>query len=200
MTEPRGLGSFGIHPHKIFIYLVIGAITALFISLSIAYFYTRFNHGLTALPLPPIFLINVFVLLGSSYCLHLAKRYYLADRTEKYKQVLLVTIVLTVVFLFGQIEGWQSMIQQEIAVNQHTGASYLYLISGVHLVHVLAGLPFLVLFYITAVRKMVEPVSVLLYFSDPEKKMKLDLLTLYWHFLDILWIYLVVFFAANYLL
>ena len=36
-----------------------------------------------------------------------------------------------------------------------------------------------------------------LYFSDPEKKVRLDLLTIYWHFLDILWIYLVFFFAIN---
>jgi len=200
MTKGYEPGSFGIHPHKILIYLLIGAVTALFLSFSAAYLYTRYNHGLNALPIPPIFLINVLVLLGTSYCLHLAKRYYLADRTEQYKKILLVTIVLTIVFLAGQVLGWQSMISQEIAVNQHTGASYLYLISGVHLAHVLAGLPFLILFYITAVRRMVEPVSVLLYFSDPEKKMKLDLLTLYWHYLDILWIYLVVFFAINYFL
>ena len=46
---------------------------------------------------------------------------------------------------------------------------------------------------------MKEPVSVLVYFSDPEKRLKLRLLTIYWHFLDGLWIYLVLFFWVNYL-
>lgn len=200
MSDSREQGSFGIHPHKILVYLLIGAITALFVSLSAAYLYTRIHHGIEPLAIPLVFIVNIGVLLGTSYCLRLAKKYYLADQTERYKNILLVTIGLTLIFLMGQLVGWRSMINQEIAINQHTGASYLYLISGVHLAHVLAGLPFLILFYLTAVRRMVEPVSVLLYFSDPEKKMKLDLLTLYWHFLDILWIYLVTFFVANYLL
>lgn len=192
--------SFGIHPYKILIYLLIGAITALFLALSSAYLYTRFQHGMVPLSFPPIFLVNVLVLLASSYALMMAKQFYREDKTEKYKWSLLVTIALTLIFIVGQIYGWRSMLSDHIAVNEHTGASYLYLISGVHLAHVLGGLPFLIMFYITAVRKMVEPVSVLLYFTDPEKRMKLHLLTIYWHFLDILWIYLVIFFAANFLL
>ena len=47
---------------------------------------------------------------------------------------------------------------------------------------------------------MREPVSVLIYFSDPEKRLKLRMLTMYWHFMDALWIYLVVFLLINRLL
>ncbi|MBX2815554.1 MAG: cytochrome c oxidase subunit 3 [Saprospiraceae bacterium] len=192
--------SFGIHPYKILVYLLLAGITALFLALSAAYLYTRINHGMPALAIPPVFIVNIGVLLSSSFFLIRAKRDYQRDDTERYKRDLLITIILTILFVCGQIYGWSSMIKQDIAVNEHTGASYLYLISGVHLAHVFGGLPFLILFYITAVRKMVEPVSVLLYFTDPEKRMKLNLLTIYWHFLDALWIYLVIFFAANYLL
>jgi cytochrome c oxidase subunit 3 len=53
------------------------------------------------------------------------------------------------------------------------------------------------MFAITAYKRMKEPVSVLIYFSDPAKKRKLNLLTTYWHFLDALWIYLVLFFLIN---
>jgi cytochrome c oxidase subunit 3 len=66
------------------------------------------------------------------------------------------------------------------------------------LAHVIAGLPFLVMFYRTACKRMVDPVTVLVYFSDPEKRLKLRLLTVYWHFLDGLWIYLVLFLGINY--
>jgi len=78
-------------------------------------------------------------------------------------------------------------------------AAYLYLISAIHLAHVIAGIPFLGYFIYNAIKKMVSPVSVLVYFSDEDKKRGLDLLTLYWHFLDGLWIYLVLFFLVNYL-
>ena len=200
MTDQKSQQSFGIHPYKIMVYLLIGGITALFLSLSFAYIYTRAQFGIEALRPPAVFLVNTLVLLASSLVLVYAKKYYREDKTESYKSSLLAAILLTLLFLIGQVYGWYHLFNQDITMDQNTGSAYLYLISGVHFAHVLAGLPFLIMFYRTAVLKMVEPVSVLLYFSDPEKKVKLDLLGVYWHFLDALWIYLVMFFAVNYLL
>ena len=107
--------------------------------------------------------------------------------------------MLTFLFLVLQIIGWQQLFSQNIFINSSTSASYLYVISGLHFAHVVAGIPFLGIFLYTAWKRMREPVSVLVYFSDPEKKLKLRLLTLYWHFIDALWIYLVLFFWINYL-
>ena len=76
-------------------------------------------------------------------------------------------------------------------------ASYLYIISGIQFAHVIVGIPFLAIFYYQALKKMVEPVSVLIYFTDPVKRRQLKMLTIYWHFLDGLWIYLVLFFLVN---
>ena len=92
---------------------------------------------------------------------------------------------------------WQQLVNQNIFLASNNMASYLYLISGLHFLHVIAGLPFLILFYVVARKRMKEPVSVLVYFSDPEKRLKLRLLTRYWHYLDGLWIYLVLFFLIN---
>ena len=126
-----------------------------------------------------------------------AKQCYLNDNTEKYQLALISTIVLTLIFMVCQYFGWRDLFNQELFIDTNNSTSYLYLISGMHFAHVIAGLPFLVLFLITARRKMKEPVSVLVYFSDPLKRLKLRLLTMYWHFLDILWIYLVLFFFVN---
>lgn len=192
--------SFALHPHKIIVYLVIAGITMLFLSLSMAYAYTRIQFELDPIRLPVIFLFNTLLLLASSYLLWHAKKHYEQDQTRRYKHTLLKVIGLTICFLIGQGIGWYQLLSQEISLAHSNAASYLYLISGVHFLHVMAGLPFLILFYMTAVRRMVEPVSVLLYFSDPDKRMRLHLLGVYWHFLDALWIYLVMFFVANYLL
>jgi cytochrome c oxidase subunit 3 len=91
------------------------------------------------------------------------------------------------------------LFNQAIYINSDTSAGYLYVISGLHFAHVIGGIPFLGYFIWQARKKMQEPVSVLVYFSDPEKRLKLRLLTIYWHFLDALWIYLVLFFFINYL-
>ena len=129
-----------------------------------------------------------------------AKKAYKADETENYQKALWATIGLSLLFLIMQFFGWQQLINQNIFLPSGNSASYLYLLSGLHFAHVIVGLPFLILFLRAARMKMKEPVSVLVYFSDPEKKLKLRLLTIYWHFLDILWIYLVVFFYVNYLI
>ncbi len=192
--------SFAVHPYKLFVYLIIGGITVLFLSLSFAYAYSRWHNGFDAIKIPVIFVFNTVVLLASSVLLHRANKYYRQDETKLYKKMLLWVIILTLLFLLGQGFGWYQLFTSNVSIAHSNGASYLYLISGVHFLHVIAGLPFLIAFYQTAIRKMVEPVSVLLYFSDPEKKVKLELLTTYWHFLDALWIYLVMFFAVNYLL
>ena len=86
---------------------------------------------------------------------------------------------------------------ENIFPSTDNSAGYLYVLSGLHFAHVIAGLPFIVGFFWVARKRMKEPVSVLVYFSDPEKRLKLKMLTMYWHFMDALWIYLVVFLFIN---
>jgi cytochrome c oxidase subunit 3 len=152
---------------------------------------------LTPLKLPLIFILNTLILIGSSISLRRAQNAYKKDETNQYKWALSITLVLSILFLGAQILGWKELFEQNIAFQSGNGASYLYLISGLHFLHVLVGIPFLGYFLYNAHTKMVEPVSVLIYFSDPVKRLQLKLITWYWHFLDILWIYLVVFFIVN---
>jgi cytochrome c oxidase subunit 3 len=126
-----------------------------------------------------------------------AKRAYLDDQTEVYQQSLRWTVVLSLLFLVMQFIAWRQLFQQNVFLSTDNSSAYLYLLSGLHFAHVIAGLPFLMLFLRAAKRNMVDPVTVLVYFSDPEKRLRLRLLTIYWHFLDGLWIYLVLFFLVN---
>lgn len=190
---------FRFHPYNILLILVLFSITALFLAFSIAYIYSRFDTSSPPVRVPAIFVLNTLVLLAGSYTLVLTKRAYRNDQTEMYKRYLGATLILTFLFLVLQIIGWQQLFSQNIFINSSTSASYLYVISGLHFAHVVVGIPFLGIFLYTAWKRMREPVSVLVYFSDPEKKLKLRLLTLYWHFIDALWIYLVLFFWINYL-
>jgi len=173
-------------------------VTALFVAFSASYLYSRVQNGVPPIKLPSLFYLNTLVLLASSGTMLLAKRAYKDDKTERYQFMLGCTIVLTLIFLVSQLIAWQSLFNQQIFVNYSNTASYVYVISVLHFVHVLAGLPFLILFLWVAIKRMKEPVSVLVYFSDPEKRLKLNLLTKYWHYLDGLWIYLVLFFWLNY--
>ncbi|MEL7223116.1 MAG: cytochrome c oxidase subunit 3 [Bacteroidota bacterium] len=192
--------SFAFHPYNVLLILLIFSLSILFLALSVSFVYTRIQSDLPALKLPNLFLINTLVLVASSGSIYWAKKCYLADDTENYKLALYVTMGLSFLFLVLQFVAWGDLFQQKIFIDTDTSSGYLYVISGLHFAHVIGGIPFLGYFIWQARQKMKEPVSVLVYFSDPEKRLKLRLLTIYWHFLDALWIYLVLFFFINYLI
>jgi len=192
--------NYAVHPLYITITLVLGSITSLFIGFSAAYLYNRIQEGAPAIRLPVLFYVNTLILISSSLTLRHAKKAYKMDQTERYQWMLGVTLLLSFLFVIAQILAWRQLQQANILIDGGNMGSYLYVISGLHFTHVIAGIPFLAFFLYSAFKKMKEPVSVLIYFSDPDKKRKLNVLTIYWHFLDVLWVYLVLFFLINYLI
>jgi cytochrome c oxidase subunit III len=191
--------SLVIHPYKIGMYLLLAGLTMMFLGLTFSYLYARVQTTVPAIKIPWLFWLNTIILIGSSMTMKRAIKHYEEDDTKGYKNMLFYTIILSIAFMLSQVIAWSLLLQVNVNITSTNAASYIYLISGLHLFHVLAGIPFLIGFLWIAVKKMKSPVTVLIYFSDPDKKLNLNLLTLYWHFLDILWIYLVVFFSLVYL-
>ena len=189
--------NFAFHPKNVYLILLLVSLSILFLTLSGAFIYTRVQSDLPPLKLPVLFLVNTGILLASSYTMILAKRAYLADDTKRYIRMLWYTMGLSFVFLGMQCLAWYLLFQNQIRITSDVSAGYLYVISGLHFAHVIGGIPFLGVFLYKANKYMKEPVSVLVYFSDPAKRLNLRLLTIYWHFLDGLWIYLVLFFFVN---
>lgn len=189
--------NLAFHPYNVLLVLLLFGISALFLAFSAAFIYNRVQQHLPPVQLPAIFLLNTIALLGSSSTLIWARRAYHDDQADRYQAALLATLVLSVIFLTGQFIGWRALFQSSVFIDSGNAASYLYVVSGLHFAHVLGGLPFLAAFLLEARRLLKEPVSALVYFSDPEKRLRLRLLTLYWHFIDGLWIYLALFFLIN---
>jgi cytochrome c oxidase subunit III len=189
------------HPYNLMLMILLFGLAMLFLALTVSYVYTRVTMNVAPIRVPPLFMLNTAILLGSSYTMIRAKRCYQEDDTRGYQKNLALTIWLSLLFMVMQTVTWIWLFQiNKVTLGTSTTAGYLYVISFVHLLHVVAGLPFLYWFWHTARKHMIDPVTVLVYFSDPEKRLKLRLLTLYWHFLDGLWIYLVVFLVVNMLI
>ncbi|MBL7796185.1 MAG: cytochrome c oxidase subunit 3 [Saprospiraceae bacterium] len=186
------------HPYNVMLFLLLFGLTFLFLALTAGYCYIRVTKGVPPVQLPGLFFLNTAILLGSSYTMIRAKKCYLLDNTAGYQQNLRATIGLSLLFMVMQGIAWTWLFKiNSVGMGSSTTAGFLYVLSIAHFAHVLAGLPFLVVFYQKAVKHMVDPVTVLVYFSDPEKRLKLRLLGIYWHFLDLLWIYLVLFLGIN---
>lgn len=193
--------NFIFHPWNVMLVLTLLGISGLFLAIMIAFVYTRVTNDVAAIPIPWLFAFNTVILVGGSLTMKKAKQAYIDDNTGKYQKSLKYTLFLTLLFLAMQILAWWQLFNQDIFLDpSNNGANYLYLLSILHFAHVIIGLPFLFLFHRAARLEMKEPITVLVYFSDPEKRLKLRLLTMYWNFLDILWIVLVVFLFVNYLI
>ena len=188
---------FLFHPKNVMLFILLFGLTFLFLALTVAYIYIRVTNKVAPVQVPILFVFNTIILLASSWTMVRSQRCYLKDDTQGYQKNLLYTLMLSLIFTTMQAVAWWWLFQNNINLGTSTTTSFLYVISFVHLAHVLAGLPFLYKFYRAAKLNMVDPVTVLVYFSDPEKRLNLRLLTIYWHFLDGLWIYLVLFFAIN---
>lgn len=192
--------NFAFHPKNVYLTLLIFSLTMLFLALTAAFVYTRVQSDLPPIKLPILFVVNTAILLAGSYTMILAKRAYLADNTARYTNMLWYTLGLSIFFLLMQCIAWYLLFSRQVYITSDNSAGYLYVISALHFAHVIGGIPFLGVFLYKARKYMKEPVSVLVYFSDPDKRLNLRLLTLYWHFLDGLWIYLVLFFFVNQLI
>ncbi len=190
--------SLTTHPYSIMMYLVLAGLTMIFLGLSAAYLYTRLTTGVAPIKIPWLFLINTLVLSGSSWMLRNANKQYKADDTEGYQKALWGTFIFTIVFMILQFVAWQMLWVENPNLENGNMRNYVWAISIIHFFHIIGGLPFFIIFIITAHFRMRDPVSVLVYFSDPLKQLRLRLLTLYWQFLDYLWLYLMVFFWGNY--
>ncbi len=189
-----------LHPHVLFTYLGVSGIFFMFCVLLVAYASAQlYTVKDASARLPFSFFVSSCVLVVSSGTIWLACR---AQKAEQYKATiawLTATVSLGLMFLALQLIGWNALQLQGIYVNGFAAGSYLYLISGLHLLHVVAGLVLVVWVMSFAVKATIDNISALIYSTDKYRKLQLNLVATYWHFMGALWllIYLVFYLLAG---
>jgi len=196
MTKPYQERSYYIHPSSIMMGLILIGVTALFGALSFAYIYTRVDKGMESISMPRLFLFNTFVLASSSIFIQLCRKYFDQKNEKLILRYGILTIVATFLFLVLQGIAWSQLLNQEIRPGSTGGHGFLYAISILHFLHVVAGIPFLLRILLPLHVSNREGTSAL-YFLSGENKRKLKHTAWYWHFIDAMWIYLMIFFLIN---
>ena len=146
--------------------------------------------------LPKLLLINTFVLVVSSVFMELARRQIkgqaqaeLAIGTTDSNSTsgsqtripwLSITIVLGVLFLFGQWMAWKQLAANGFYVYTTPSSSFIYLLTGTHAVHLMIGVLAL----------LIAGVAALLHRSLATRSIVVDITAWYWHFMAALWIYI----------
>jgi cytochrome c oxidase subunit III len=175
-----------IHPHKFTLWVALGSIVMMFAGLTSAFVVKKDQPGWTTFTIPKAFWYSTAVILLSSLTVQMALRSFKEREMLRYRNLLTVTAILGVLFMFLQWTGFREIWQSGITFRGSGGGQFLYVIAGLHLVHVLGG----VIALLTMVaRALVSKVRS--YNSIP-----VELISTYWHFVDLLWIYLLIFFIA----
>lgn len=168
------------------LYVGIISIVMLFAGLTSAYVVRADNGNWLEFQLPSITILSTGIIITSSLTMLLAQ---LAVKKGKLGQTTLfvgLTLVLGIAFIFTQIEAWKQLTAQQIYfVGKYSNASgsFLYLIALVHLLHMAGGI----------IALMVSMVKSMLKRYSAEDYLGLELTAIYWHFLDLLWVYLFLF-------
>ncbi|WP_370477596.1 cytochrome c oxidase subunit 3 [Tamlana flava] len=136
--------------------------------------------------LPNAFLVSTIVIVLSSVTFLFAKRALKNGNRNGTSLLLFATLVLGVIFIFNQFTGFRQIIDLGYNFTGPTSnvtMSYIYLIAVVHILHVIVGLIcLLVVIYNHFKQKY-----------DATKMLGFELAATFWHFIDILWVYLFLF-------
>ncbi len=171
---------------KPLLYVGIVSIVMLFAGLTSAYVVRADNGNWLVFQLPGITILSTAIIVSSSLSLWLAQWAIRKDKFRLTSLALFVTLVLGISFFFTQYEGWKQLTAQGIYfIGKYSNASgsFLYLIALVHLAHMLGGILALLVSFTKSLLKRYSSADYL----------GLELTAIYWHFLDLLWVYLFLF-------
>lgn len=176
------------HPFLTLLYLaMIGSgIIFLFLLVGFTNSLTKFDADLFVFP--KFFLGSTLIILVSSYFVEKAWNNFLLDEPHFLQQNLTYLLVLGCMFCISQLLGWHELLGQGIAFSGKATGTYLYLLTGLHILHLAGGLAFAGVQAVHYQKASTDGVQALIIFSSKYEKTKMQLLKNYWHFLDILWI------------
>ena len=161
-----------IHPHKFTLWVAIGSIIMMFAGLTSAYIVKSNQAGWQNIEMPKIFWYSTATIVLSSFVM-------------QYRLLIAATFALGVTFVILQWLGFRQLWNSGVQFKGSSGGGqFLYVIAGLHALHVLGGVIALMVMSVKAFLGRTK-----LYGSVP-----VEMMATYWHFVDLLWIYLLIFF------
>jgi cytochrome c oxidase subunit III len=171
---------------KPLLWVGILSIVMMFAGLTSAYVVRADNGNWLLFELPSAFYLSTAVIVTSSLTLFYAFRMAKSSNKKGIIIGLLATFILGLLFSYFQYVGWGELYSKQIVFggkSSNASGSFLYLITFLHLLHLFAGLISLLVTLKNAIKGK----------YNAQNTLGLELCSIYWHFLDILWVYLFLF-------
>ena len=183
----RDRRAIGMNPSKFMIWLFMVSIAMLFAALTSAYIVKQSGGEWLNFNLPGMFWITSIIIIVSSITMQLALRSARADRFDRLKMYLIITTILGLTFLIGQYQSWKQLVEMDVYFVGNPAGSFLYVLTGLHAVHIISGLIYLLIVIVSTFKLKIHSRSLI----------RIEMCTTYWHFLGGLWLYLFLFLKLN---
>jgi cytochrome c oxidase subunit 3 len=171
---------------KPMLWLGMGSMVMLFAGLSSAYVVSHESAKWLRFELPQLFYISTAVIILSSVTMNSAVMAAKKNDFQAIKRYVLITLLLGIAFIVCQFQAWAYLVSQGIYFTGKThnaSGSYLYMLTFMHMLHLVGGIISLMVVWVKAVGKKYHA----------ENLLGIQLSAIFWHFLDVLWIYLFLF-------
>lgn len=178
-----------IHPYKFALWVGCASMTMMFAALTSAYMVRQAAGNWLEFQLPSVFQVSTVVILLSSLTVHGAYISFKNGNEVIYKALVVLTFVLGVSFLGLQFQGWQEMTAAGVPFTLNPSGDFVYVFSWMHAAHLIGGIAILSVALIHAFG--------LKFRVTESRKLRFQLTFTYWHFVDLLWVYLFIFLNLN---
>lgn len=190
-------------PAGLFALFSMIGITVLFLTIMVMFALTSPSQHLGGQHFPKLFFLSTPVILLCSFTIEKTKRAFRTDNPEALLRWQTYTLMLSLAFCVMQFFAWKQLWESGITITdvnalsdpvKSNGGAYLYVLSGLHVMHLLGGLCFLFAAMFRLINNREDMVKAVVYFSDKREGARVSALALYWHFLGALWCVMFLFF------
>lgn len=165
--------------------VLLAASTMVFAAFTSAFIVRRgLSDDWVSMPKPPILFVNTVVLLVSSLLIEIARRTLRSGNRARFNFWWSGATFLGILFLVGQALAWRELKDAGVFMASNPSNSFFYVLTASHAFHLLGGVTALVYVDVQALRLSL----------GPAKRTAIDVSAVFWHFLDGLWIYLMILF------
>jgi cytochrome c oxidase subunit 3 len=165
----------------------LGGILMFFMALTSSYIVRRgLGNDWQNFALPRILWVNTIILLASSATLELARKALARGQNEAFRNLWLLTTGLGLVFVGGQLAAWRQLHAAGVYLATNPSSSFFYLFTAAHGLHLLGGVIALLYVAFRSWRK-----------SRTTQTIAAEVAGIYWHFLDGLWVFLLLLFTLG---
>ena len=173
-----------IHPYKFTLWVGIGSIIMMFAGYTSAYIVKREQPGWITFSMPVIFWYSTGVMLLSSVLMQLSLSAFKDRDTGKYRNLIAATTGLGILFIVLQLFGYWQLNKMGVKIEGSGSGVFFIIIFGLHALHVLGGIVTLIVLFFRSLSSRIRSYNMV----------PIEVAATYWHFVDLLWLYLFVFF------